>query len=107
MNYTVDYFLTKFQAIPAEKWCKFETWIEYTQCGCANGHCGVRNVQSTDSIVLTDEARALAVLFMGGHVGKSNDVDKFFVISTVNDAGDTNPKENIINKLLSIKAEQV
>ena len=52
MVYDVDYFIAKFEAIPASKWCI----SAYERDGkhCALGHCGVKN----DGI-LTKEAALL------------------------------------------------
>jgi len=38
-RYTVDYFIKKFKAIPAKKWC--EGTLSTGPAKCALGHCGV------------------------------------------------------------------
>jgi hypothetical protein len=40
-NYTVDYFIQKFEAIPDELWCVGEFVDVGGRC-CAAGHCGAR-----------------------------------------------------------------
>lgn len=60
-EFTVEYFIAKFEAIPEEKWCT--RFFEQQGQRCALGHCGMTDVGSTD------EAGALINLF--GTVGMS------------------------------------
>jgi hypothetical protein len=56
-KYTVDYFIEKFKAIPARKWCVF--WFKNSAGQkCVLGHCGVRVREH-----LTPEAKALIAMF--------------------------------------------
>lgn len=38
MNYDVDYFINKFEAIPEEMWC-VGLWVDSEGRKCALGHC--------------------------------------------------------------------
>lgn len=96
MNYDVDYFINKFEAIPDEKWTtnKYERNGQY----CAYGHCGMRGGFAVDP-----EPFALKMLF------KSND----FAVIEVNDGlghmtkFGNSPKNRIMNVLKEIKGKQV
>lgn len=57
-QFTVDYFLDKFEKIPEDNWIT-NKWNVGDAC-CANGHCGVRSALYVRG---TDESRALAKLF--------------------------------------------
>ncbi|WP_285011232.1 hypothetical protein [Pedobacter faecalis] len=52
MNYTLDYFIEKFEAIPEDKWTTNEFADEQGRC-CAFGHCGMRQG------LFSDEGEAL------------------------------------------------
>lgn len=43
MKYDVDYFIKKFKAIPANKWCTYDFY--YNGKHCAVGHCGVKQMK--------------------------------------------------------------
>lgn len=93
MEYTVDYFIEKFEAIPLEKWTIGKFIDEEERC-CALGHCGARKHQSLYGIV---EARALNNLI----------IDKLHTSPTViNDLfykGEETPKHRILRALKDIK----
>lgn len=55
-NYDVNYFISKFEAIPEEKWTTGRYIDENGRC-CAYGHCGVM------PNLMTEEAKALENLF--------------------------------------------
>ncbi len=57
MQYTIEYFKAKFQAIPEEKWCS-DYYSNKGQC-CVMGHLGVRHEDWSES----DEATAFRELF--------------------------------------------
>lgn len=92
-EYTKEYFIAKFEAIPDELWCT-NTYTSLTNpnCHCAFGHCGFTNY-NTDS----DEGLALRDLFLKNNMG----------VPDVNDGDDediqgSTPKERILNALKSI-----
>lgn len=45
--YTVDYFISKFEAIPEDKWCVDFT-EDYNGNRCALGHCGGINTHESN-----------------------------------------------------------
>lgn len=100
MEYNVDYFIKKFEAIPEEKWC-----VEKPQDNgrsCAIGHCGVNDYVYSECV----EARVLLALFHHGHFRG------FEPVWTINDGHDyrynqATPKQRILAALYDIKkAEQ-
>lgn len=68
MNYTVQYFIDKFSAIPEEDWIIGEYQNEIG-C-CALGHCGERETKAT---VDGRELRILFRNFLGEDVSFIND----------------------------------
>lgn len=60
MKYTVDYFIKKFNAIPAKEWCtgKFNNSLGQK---CVLGHCGL-----TDYRQFSHESTALYDIFSKG-----------------------------------------
>lgn len=90
MNYDVDYFLNKFEAIPEEKW-KTNSWKDSGDGRmCAHGHCG----RGKDA--LSQESLSL------------NRILGFKVIA-INDGWDERyqqptPKQRILAALMDIKA---
>lgn len=93
-EFTCDYFLAKFSAIPESAWC---TGMLYDNMGghCAYGHCRVRHVEEP-----TVEAEALARLFgMRERLFEINDdYDPRYQQPT--------PKQRILAALQDIKAKQ-
>jgi hypothetical protein len=93
-KFTVDYFITKFEAIPEEKWCSGHHEDDIGR-HCAAGHCGERDD------IHTDESQALCDLipyrpFWGG-VAQIND--------GLNDRyQQPTPKQRILAALRDIKA---
>jgi hypothetical protein len=97
-QYTVDYFIQKFEAIPEHKW-----YIgghvdpnDETRC-CAYGHCGERRHKS-----ITLESQALFELFF--QFGLHD-------VSEINDRREcgynqTTPKQRILSALYDIKNKQ-
>lgn len=97
-EYTVDYFIEKFEAIPDEKWCT-GVFEDMTGACCALGHCGYRGYN------VTDESRSLSRLFGRYHqVGCINDGDELGDGEIVEKYGYT-PKERILNALREIKSK--
>jgi len=85
MNYTIHYFITKFTAIPEDRWCTGFSRNREGQC-CAYGHC-----QSIPNIA-TNESRALCK-FLDGRVASINDGFDFDTIE------DSTPKQRILAAL--------
>ncbi len=93
MNYTVDYFIQKFEAIPEEWWCV--TLYTRGEQKCALGHCGVSMKDDTE------EGEALSYLF----------ISNFGMASTINDGGDSRfpqatPRARILAALQRIKQKE-
>lgn len=65
MNYTVQFFINKFSAIPEDRWYKGKLRDPEDYARCALGHClGQRiRVYFDDVCIPTDESRALNKLF--------------------------------------------
>lgn len=57
MEYTVDFFINKLEAIPENKWCVGKM-SDHLGNHCALGHCGAKE----NDINLSKEARALHLL---------------------------------------------
>lgn len=106
MEYTVDYFISKFSVIPKDKWVKGT--LERDGKHCALGHCGV-----TSTVEATAEAQALAELFvhLGIKCGRDKDESDwfFYMVYPVNDRGRKeyghlkHPKQRILAALRDIK----
>jgi hypothetical protein len=48
VNYNVDYFINKFEAIPEDQWCTGTFVDPYNGSHCALGHCGVNKNSNTN-----------------------------------------------------------
>lgn len=99
MNYSVDYFLRKFQGISNIFWTtgKFSSFFTFSHC--ALGHCKVKENSEHE---LTEEGRALVGLF------KSKGLN----VIAINDGHDKRffqpkPKERILAALNYIKNAQL
>lgn len=96
-EYTLEYFIKKFEAIPEEKWTTGE-FVDRDGCMCAYGHCG--RTQSNNG---TKESDALAELIlkldevMPRHLANVNDG----MFGTESQYGST-PKQRVVNYLKSI-----
>ena len=86
-QYTVDYFIEKFEKIPDEKWVVGDFGFNGTHC--AFGHCGMVNANEC-----TSESKALMSIFGNVSIVRTNDGSIGI--------GNT-PKERILNKLKEIK----
>ena len=89
-EYDVDYFIAKFEAIPAESWCMgvYQMGMQH----CVFGHCGV------EMTAPTREGDSLYRLFgYSKAVMVNDDVDNY------SELGD-DPRERILNALYLIKA---
>lgn len=93
--YTVDYFINKFESIPAD-----QIGTREIKNQCALYHCGLRSF----NINPTEEAKALIKLFGGEHSCS------FSAVWIVNDGWigneDLTAKQRILEKLYDIKAAQ-
>lgn len=98
MEYTVEYFINKFSAIPEAEWTR-ATFNDGQGRKCVMGHCGYTNHD-----LRTREGKELLKL-MKQNLGFSpiivNDAHCMYANST--DFGDT-PKERILNALIMIAA---
>jgi hypothetical protein len=105
MEYTVDYYINKFEAIPEELWGTGKYRDKDDKC-CALGHCG----QKAGPVKLIEEAKALDDLIISYY--KTN-------VIAINDGsyrgtpetnfmsyGDT-PKQRILTALRQIKDGKV
>jgi hypothetical protein len=94
MNYDVDYFIAKFEAIPEERWCE-GTYDDLTGRHCALGHCGIRFEAGKSS---NPEGDALVKLTATEAVNINDGHDGRYEQPT--------PKQRIIAALLDIKSKQ-
>lgn len=96
MEYDVDYFIKKFEAIPRENWCKgtlqrkVHSLSEDIVQHCVLGHCGV--MFNHDSIYFTPEAIQLANIL-------DTQVGDLFLINDQKGI----PKDNVLNELYKVK----
>lgn len=125
-EYTVDYFIEKFSAIPKSKWKTGHLTCK-NGAKCALGHCGVREVDrenTTDQEVLdslvgqnddwlmTEEAIALSALFdrFGAKNGIFNALDAVYFTNDGEGAFDgyaKTPQERILKALNEIKEKNL
>jgi hypothetical protein len=100
-NYDIDYFISKFSAIPDERWAILEFGQFLDGPHCALGHCGQRSlIPDADGLADTHEAQSLLVLFRDNGIGS---------VAAVNDGMDMrfdawNAKTRILRALHFIKA---
>lgn len=92
-NFTVDYFISKFEAIPDRKWTVKSYRGLFSRC--ALGHCG------EEMFKYTEESSALRALF------EANDL----FVTIINDGNSATfnqktPKQRILAALRSIKEKQ-
>lgn len=114
MNYDVDFFIRKFEAIPDELWTTgvFEFTLGDKVLHCANGFCGVTNV-TCDVKRATKEAVELANLLSKLPVDykkKYGDI-LFDVTAMINDGRidkyqQLYPKQRILAALYDVKKMQ-
>jgi len=96
-NYTLEYFIQKFEAIPEKNWCT-DVWYRDDAC-CAIGHCGVKAYVFTEDL---NEAHALRDILAVDHVIK---------VANINDGSNSRykqptPKQRILAALYDIKKMQ-
>jgi len=61
MKYDIQYFIDKFEAIPAEKWTRGVVYDASNDTYCALGHCGIR--EAGGRWTKTEEANALENIY--------------------------------------------
>lgn len=66
MNYDIDYFIRKFEAIPEERWCTGQ--LHKGNQSCALGHCGLKGTGTW-----TEEASVLWWNILPERVTRIND----------------------------------
>jgi hypothetical protein len=95
-KYDVNYFISKFEAIPVEQWAvgTFKAYNFDACCDkrCALGHCGVEEAEYT-----TLEALALERLMPADVVAINDGVEAYA-------AWGGNPKERILEALRRVKS---
>lgn len=96
MNYDLDYVITKFEAIPEEKWCQ-GSLLDKQGRACAWGHCGLREDGPISSIV--GALRMIGKLFPDPTVSLVEVNDQGFKFRAL---GST-PKQRVVNYLKALK----
>lgn len=101
MPYTVDHFISKFEAIPDSRWAMGFFVLPGTRKKCAQGHCGLLRWCQT----IPPEALALRALFSANFSVKEP-------VAEVNngwhpDYKRPTPKLRILAALRDIKAKQI
>ncbi len=109
MEYTVEYFINKFESIPDEKWCTSHLFTESTEgfrC-CALGHLDVRYDPELKDWRSTEASSALITL-LGGDPQSTKYDTKWGVVSFINDVRfedltwqNSTPRERILSALVS------
>lgn len=105
MDYSVDYFINKFQSIPDDNWTIYSLRnVNNPDCRCVLGHCDV-TTENGGNYIYTEESWALYKIF-------KNLVPTLhknpYLVSTVNDykiEWGLTPKERILNVLNKAKNE--
>ena len=92
MNFTVDYFIAKFEAIPEEQWCSGDYSNSHGQ-HCAAGHCGEGRFTG-----VTPESQGLEAI-LHHRTAYINDGDG-------SDYKQPTPKQRILAALRDVKAKQ-
>jgi hypothetical protein len=110
MEYSIDYFIQKFEAIPENQIGEGEI-----EKHCALYHCGVKT--NKDYKNLSEEAIALANIFKPlYHTQEENNLSVY--IYSINDGSDNvngiienvignTPKERLLNSLYKLKAIEI
>lgn len=95
MSFSIKYFISKFEAIPEDKWCVGDYYKEGS--ACALGHLGKRSKRSdgTSRFDPTCESLALQSILGSQEAHKINDgLNGFASLGTT-------PKQRILNALYS------
>jgi hypothetical protein len=100
--FNIDYFITKFEAIPADRWCEAE-FTNRAGNHCALGHCGMQD--SVKDIKWTVEANALKDL--APDIMSVNDYGYVDLRDEHATLWGRHPKERVVNYLKAIKEGRV
>lgn len=98
MEYDLEYFIAKFEAIPEDKWTT-RTFDDGNGCYCAYGHCGDRlgKEDGKESMALSkiimDKGQAFPFHLADINDGNDNFIDEY---------GST-PKQRVVNYLKSLR----
>lgn len=93
MEYTVDYFIKKFEAIPDNRWCVGELMNKAGQC-CAYGHCGMREYDTeapeADALMkverkLPSEPTCFASINNGEHPAYQQETPRLRILAALRD----------------------
>lgn len=103
MQYTVDYFIEKFSAIPEENWTTGTT-INHKGQKCALGHCGV-GVDELEN--LTDEAFILTEILKPLYKDHILTLGPWEIVTNINDRHSVlgTPKQRILTALQTVKSQ--
>ena len=103
MQYTVDYFIKKFEAIPEDEWTTGSNgWYGHDGKFCAEGFCGCGSGNNK-----TQELFSLIDLFKVVLPNQKNDVVYLVNDGRLNDYLQDHPKQRILAALYDIKTMQV
>jgi len=113
MNYDVNYFIQKFEAIPEDKWARF-TQLDDDGSRCALGWCDGREKFLYRSEIAGDqtkEGEGLIRLFLYAKIYFGNDSLKSHGVASVNNGTHAKypqptPKQRILAALYDIKKMQ-
>lgn len=97
MEYNVEYFIAKFEAIPEDKWCVMK--LEIGDKHCALGHCGVLKM----GVQLQGEGSAIVSLIynsLGYGIFQINDYK-------TNQYPQKSPKQRILAALYDIRDKEL
>jgi hypothetical protein len=109
-QYTVDYFIKKFEAIP-DRLYAYGVFFDDSGARCANGWCGVRSIHDT----IPEEAQGLQKVFSILSCEKNHDSDGYpgysDIAANINNGFDDrykqpSEKSRILAALYDIKAMQ-
>jgi hypothetical protein len=107
--YTVDHFISKFSAIPDDKWADNGSTVNPDGSKCALGHCGANMLHEHESDY-TPEALALIELFYAHYPPRSQDERRHWAVVGINDGtrffDAATPKHRVLNALQNIKRKQ-
>lgn len=98
-KYTVGYFIRKFKAIPANRWC-IGVFINARDQKCVLGHLGARGIRLEEEFQMPESAAALVRLVRESKVG--------YDIADINNCPlpgfrQTTPRGRVLAALNSIK----
>lgn len=102
-QFTKEYFIEKFSAIPDQCWIIGELTDENNpNCHCALGHCGV-SLTNDSNYVMTEESEALGSIFEYLYPSKLDYQRVYNVNDFYNPSLGKTPKERILTALRRAK----